>query len=38
MSTQAHKANEGLDLSGKTAVIAGGSQGIGTFRMKQIFT
>jgi NAD(P)-dependent dehydrogenase (short-subunit alcohol dehydrogenase family) len=29
MSTQAHKANIGLDLTGKTAVIAGGSQGIG---------
>jgi hypothetical protein len=30
MSTQAQKANDGLDLIGKTAVIAGGSQGIGT--------
>jgi phosphoglycerate dehydrogenase-like enzyme len=29
MSTQAHKANESLDLTGKTAAIAGGSQGIG---------
>lgn len=29
MSSQARKANTGLDLSGKTAVIAGGSQGIG---------
>lgn len=29
MSTLARKANEGLDLTGKTAVISGGSQGIG---------
>jgi NAD(P)-dependent dehydrogenase (short-subunit alcohol dehydrogenase family) len=29
MSTQARKANNGIDLTGKTAVIAGGSQGIG---------
>lgn len=29
MSTQARKANDGIDLIGKTAVIAGGSQGIG---------
>jgi NAD(P)-dependent dehydrogenase (short-subunit alcohol dehydrogenase family) len=29
MSTQARKANDNLDLTGKTAVIAGGSQGIG---------
>lgn len=29
MSTQARKANVGLDLAGKTAVVAGGSQGIG---------
>ncbi|MCJ1407211.1 hypothetical protein MMC19_001282 [Ptychographa xylographoides] len=30
MSTQARKANTGTDLTGKTAVIAGGSQGIGS--------
>jgi NAD(P)-dependent dehydrogenase (short-subunit alcohol dehydrogenase family) len=29
MSAQARKANAGLDLTGKTAVITGGSQGIG---------
>jgi NADP-dependent 3-hydroxy acid dehydrogenase YdfG len=29
MSAQARKANNGIDLTGKTAVIAGGSQGIG---------
>ena len=29
MSTAARKANEGLSLTGKTAVITGGSQGIG---------
>lgn len=29
MSTQARKANTNLDLTGKSAVIAGGSQGIG---------
>lgn len=29
MSSQAAKANENLDLPGKTAVVAGGSQGIG---------
>ncbi|KFY13547.1 hypothetical protein V492_03195 [Pseudogymnoascus sp. VKM F-4246] len=29
MSTQARKANASLDLTGKSAVIAGGSQGIG---------
>jgi NAD(P)-dependent dehydrogenase (short-subunit alcohol dehydrogenase family) len=29
MSTQARKANNGIDLTGKTVVIAGGSQGIG---------
>jgi NAD(P)-dependent dehydrogenase (short-subunit alcohol dehydrogenase family) len=29
MSTQARKANNGIDLTGKTAVITGGSQGIG---------
>jgi short-subunit dehydrogenase len=29
MSTQARKANENLDLTGKTAVLAGASQGIG---------
>lgn len=29
MSAQARKANDGVDLIGKTAVIAGGSQGIG---------
>ncbi|KFZ05779.1 hypothetical protein V501_08027 [Pseudogymnoascus sp. VKM F-4519 (FW-2642)] len=29
MSTQARKANANLDLTGKSAVIAGGSQGIG---------
>ncbi|KFY23499.1 hypothetical protein V493_05828 [Pseudogymnoascus sp. VKM F-4281 (FW-2241)] len=29
MSTQARKANTSLDLTGKSAVIAGGSQGIG---------
>ncbi|KIW05847.1 uncharacterized protein PV09_03050 [Verruconis gallopava] len=29
MSAQARKENEALDLTGKTAVVAGGSQGIG---------
>jgi NAD(P)-dependent dehydrogenase (short-subunit alcohol dehydrogenase family) len=29
MSTQVRKANTGFDLTDKTAVIAGGSQGIG---------
>lgn len=35
MTTEARKANQGLDLKGRTAAIAGGSQGIGAATAKR---
>ena len=35
MSTEARKSNQGLDLTGRTAAIAGGSQGIGAATAKR---